>query len=341
MAERHFESAMAREIAEIPAVAGRLLARTDVFAAIAERIEQLKPRVVVFCGRGSSGYVGIYLRYLFEARLGMLASASAPSVVTAYERPPDMRGVLFVVISQSGRSPDLVTATQVARNVGALTLAIVNDEQSPAAVAAELVLPIGAGREHAVAATKTVVSSMIAGACLVARLARDDELTESLLQMPSRLSLALDCDWSAWADAVAGAAATFVVGRGYALGCVREIALKVSETLRIPAIGHSAAELRHGPWASISSSTPVLVLRQDDRTAAAVDGVIQDLSGTKAPAFTAGGAAGTLPWIGDGHPACDPILMLVPAYRAIERAARKRGFDPDNPPNLSKVTHTL
>jgi glucosamine--fructose-6-phosphate aminotransferase (isomerizing) len=249
--------------------------------------------------------------------------------------------VLFVVISQSGRSPDLVTATQVARNVGALTLAIVNDEQSPAAAAAELVLPIGAGREHAVAATKTVVSSMVAGACLVARLAHDDELAEGLRQVPLRLSRALNCDWSAWAGAVAEAAACFVVGRGYALGCVREIALKVSETLRVPAIGHSAAELRHGPWASISSSTPVLVLRQNDRTATAVDGVVRDLNDTKARVFTGGGTTGTLPWIGDGHPACDPVVMLVPAYRAIEQAARGQGFDPDHPPYLSKVTHTL
>ena len=122
------QTAMARETAEIPAVAERLLARDDLFAAIVERIDAIKPRVVVFCGRGSSGHAGVYLRYLFEARLGMLASASAPSVVTAYERPPDMRGVLFVVISQSGRSPDLVAATQVARDVGALTLAIVNDD---------------------------------------------------------------------------------------------------------------------------------------------------------------------------------------------------------------------
>src|SRR5712691_11333796 len=108
MAEPHTESAMARETAEIPPAAERLLARTDVFAAIAERIEQAKPRIVVFCGRGSSGHVGVYLRYLFEARLGLLGSAAAPSVVTAYRRPLDLRDALFVVISQSGRSPDLV-----------------------------------------------------------------------------------------------------------------------------------------------------------------------------------------------------------------------------------------
>jgi len=332
---------MARETVEIPAVAGRLLARADMFEALAERIEHAKPRIVVFCGRGSSGHVGVYLRYLFEARLGMLASAAAPSVVTAYQRPPVMRGALFVVISQSGRSPDLVTATQVARQSGALTLAIVNDESSPAADASELVLPIGAGPEQSIAATKTVALSMIAGAQLVAALARDDDLSTGLLHLPSRLSDALACDWSAWADKTAGAAASFVVGRGYGLGCVREIALKVAEILRVPTLGYSAAELRHGPRASITPATPVLVLRQNDEAAAAVDDLVRDLNQMDETVFAAGGATGTLPWISDGHPACDPIAMLIPAYRAIEAAARRRGFDPDNPPHLSKVTRTL
>src|SRR5262245_51168118 len=188
MAELQTASAMARETAEIPAAAERLLARNDLFASIAKRIEAARPRIVVFCGRGSSGHVGVYLRYLFEARLGLLASASAPSVVTAYQRPPDMRDALFVVVSQSGRSPDLVTATEVARKSGALTLAIVNDERSPAVAASELVLPIGAGPEHSVAATKSVVLSMIAGARLVAALASGDDLNPSLPRLPARLA---------------------------------------------------------------------------------------------------------------------------------------------------------
>jgi glucosamine--fructose-6-phosphate aminotransferase (isomerizing) len=332
---------MGCETAEIPAAAERLLARTDAIKAIVARVEQTRPRIVVFCGRGSSGHVGVYLRYLFEARLGLLASAAAPSVVTAYRRPPEMRDALFVVVSQSGRSPDLVNATQVARKHGALTLAIVNDQDSPAAAASELVLPIGAGAEHSVAATKTVVLSMIAGAQLVAALARDDDLVAGLGQLPLRLSRALDCDWSAWADSAARAAAAFVVGRGYGLGCVREIALKVAEILRVPTLGHSAAELRHGPRASITPSTPVLVLRQNDEAATAIDDLVKDLNDANETLFVAGGPAGTLPWIGDGHPVYDPVLMLVPAYRAIEAVARRRGFDPDNPPHLSKVTKTL
>jgi glucosamine--fructose-6-phosphate aminotransferase (isomerizing) len=334
-------SAMAREIAEIPAAAAHLLARTDALETIVARVEQAKPRVVVFCGRGSSGHVGVYLRYLFEARLGLLVSHAAPSVVTAYRRPPDMREALFVVVSQSGLSPDLVTATQVARTAGALTLAIVNDATSPAAAESELVLPIGAGPEHAVAATKTVVLSMIAGAQLVAALARDDDLTEGLQYLAPRLSRALACDWSAWAAAAADAAVSFVAGRGYALGCVREIALKVAETLRVPALGYSAAELRHGPRASITPQTPVLVLRQNDEAATAVDDLVRDLDDAGETVFTAGGPAGTLPWIGDGHPICDPVVMLIPAYLAIETVARRRGFDPDKPPHLTKVTRTL
>jgi glutamine---fructose-6-phosphate transaminase (isomerizing) len=341
MTETRSESAMAREIAEIPAMAERLLARSDAFAAIAARIAQAKPRIVVFCGRGSSGHVGVYLRYLFETRLGMLASAAAPSVVTAYQRPADMRGALFIVISQSGHSPDLVEATRMARRFGALTLAVVNEESSPAAAAAELVLPIDAGPELAVAATKTVVLSMLAGARLVAELAQDGDLETGLERSPTRLSRALSCDWSAWADSAAVAPAAFVVGRGYGLGSVREIALKVAETLRVPALGYSAAELRHGPRASITSATPVLVLRQNDAASAAIDDLIHDLDREGHSLFIAGGAARTLVWIGDDHPACDPVLMLIPAYVAIESATRRLGFDPDNSPYLSKVTRTF
>jgi glucosamine--fructose-6-phosphate aminotransferase (isomerizing) len=122
---------------------------------------------------------------------------------------------------------------------------------------------------------------------------------------------------------------------------VREIALKVSEILRVPTLGYSAAELRHGPRASITPATPVLAMRQSDPAADAIDDLVRDLEDAGETLFSAGGATGTLPWIGDGHPACDPVVMLMPAYRAIEATARRRGFDPDNPPHLSKVTLTL
>ena len=339
--ERMASTAMAREIAEIPAAAGRLLARHHPVSAIADRIRQAAPRIVIVCGRGSSGHVGVYLRYLIEARIGLLVSAAAPSVITAYRRRPDMRDALFIVISQSGRSPDLVMATQSARQSGALTLAIVNDEASPAAGAADLVLPIGAGPEHAVAATKTVVLSMLAGAQLVAALTGEDDLKDGLDRLPDRLEKARACDWSAWSNSLAAAPATFVAARGYGFGAAREIALKITEILRLPALGYSAAELRHGPRAAITPATPVLLLRQNDEAAATVDELMGDLREAGETVFSAGGPAGTLPWIGDDHPICDAVAMLLPAYAAIEAAARQRGLDPDNPPHLRKVTRTL
>lgn len=334
-------TAMAREIAEIPAAAKSLLAQFDEIAAIAERIRKSKRHFIVICGRGSSGHVGVYLRYLFETRLGLLVSAAAPSVVTAYRRPSDMRHVIFIVISQSGRSPDLVTATRLAREFGALTIALVNEVDSPVATEAELVLPVRAGPEHAVAATKTVALSMVAGAQLIAALTDDQDLTHALDRLPQRLTAALACDWSAWSERLHAAPAAFVIGRGYGFGPAREIALKLTESMQIPALGYSAAELRHGPRAAVTPATPVLVLRQNDEAAATVDDLIRDLTKEKETVFAAGGPAGTLPWIGDDHPICDPIAMLLPAYIAIERATRQRGLDPDKPRYLSKVTHTL
>jgi glutamine---fructose-6-phosphate transaminase (isomerizing) len=217
----------------------------------------------------------------------------------------------------------------------------VNDEASPAAQAADLVLPIGAGPEHAVAATKTVALSMLAGVQLIAALTGEDDLSEALHRVPDRLERVRGCDWSSWGNSVAAAPAAFVAARGYGFGAAREIALKITEILRLPALGFSAAELRHGPRAAITPATPVLLLRQNDEAAATVDELMSDLRGAGETVFSAGGRAGTLSWIGDDHPICDAVAMLLPAYAAIEAAARQRGLDPDNPPHLRKVTRTL
>ena len=332
---------MAGEIAEIPAAAESFLANTEAIDRAADRIRAFAPRAMVFCGRGSSGQVGVYLKYLFETRLGLLTCAAAPSVMTAYDAHVDMRRNLFIVVSQSGRSPDLIATTERARLHGALTLAVVNEIQAPLTEAAECVIPIEAGPERAVAATKTVVLSMIAGAQLAATLAGDRNLTAAIGRFPRRFERALGCDWARWAENLAGAPAAFVSARGYGFAPAREIALKLTETLRLPSLAYSAAELRHGPRAAVSSATPVLVLRQNDETAESVDALIQDLSRDGETVFVCGGAQSTLPWIGDDHPVCDPIAMLLPAYCGIEAEARRRGFDPDHPPHLAKVTRTL
>jgi glucosamine--fructose-6-phosphate aminotransferase (isomerizing) len=334
-------SAMARETAETPAVAARLVARRAEFHALAAGIDLDRARVAVICGRGSSGHAGIHLRYLIETRLGLPVSQTAPSILTAYDRPLRLDGALFIVISQSGASPDMVAATQAARAVGAQTLAIVNVADSPVAAAAERVVALGAAPELAVAATKSVVGSMAAGAELVAALAGDEALHRALDRLPERLGRAAALDWSALATLLQDAACSYVCARGFGLGTAREIALKVAETICKPALAYSAAELRHGPRAAVTARTPALVLRLADATAGTVDAIASDLSAGGVPVLLAGGPGSALPWIGDDHAATDAIAMLAPAYRAIEAAARRLGFDPDHPPYLSKVTKTF
>jgi len=333
-------SAMAREICESADVVARIVRDRAAIADIAGRLEAGTSPLVVICGRGSSGHVGVFLRYLIETRLHLPVSASAPSVITAFRKPLALRNALFIVISQSGRSPDLVAATQSARQAGARTVAIVNAVPSPVAEAAEFVLPISAGLEHSVAATKTVIGSMTAGAALVAELADDAALRAALDRLPERVDRALSFDWSAIGRDLAGASAVFVASRGLGLGSAREIALKLAEILRLPALGFSAAELQHGPRAALSSRTPVIMLRLMDETAATVDALASELHESGIAVHLCGGLHGTLPWLPDDHPAIDAVAMLIPVYRVIEQTARAWGFDPDHPPWLSKVTET-
>ena len=334
-------SAMARETCESADVVSRILRGRQAIADIAARLDLAAAPLAVLCGRGSSGHTGVFLRYLIETRLHLPVSASAPSVITAFRKPLSLDRALFIVISQSGQSPDLVAATQSARASGARTVAIVNVVPSPVADAAEFVIPIEAGIEHSVAATKTVVGSMAAGADLVAALAADARLRAALDRLPERLERAARLDWSGASGDLANASAVFVASRGLGLGPAREIALKLAEILRLPALGFSAAELQHGPRAALSGRTPVILMRLNDETAATVDQLADDLRTSGIARHLAGGPHSTLPWIGDDDAATDAITMLVPAYRMIEATARAWGFDPDRPPQLSKVTETF
>ena len=334
-------SAMAQEISESPDVASRIVSNRGVIVDLARRLSIGAAPLAVLCGRGSSGHAGVFLRYLIETRLHLPVSACAPSVVTAFRKTVTLRNALFIVISQSGRSPDLIAATQAARAAGARTIAVVNTVPSPVADAAEFVIPIEAGPERSVAATKTMIGSLVAGASLIAELAEDAALSSALERLPERLHRALLLDWSDVSDDLANASAVFVASRGLGLSSAREIALKITEVLRLPALGFSAAELQHGARAALSPKTPAIVLRLMDETAATVDRLAKELRERKIALHLCGGPRGTLPWLGDDHPPTDAIAMLVPAYRLIERTARGWGFDPDRPPQLSKVTETF
>src|SRR5919201_701370 len=259
---------MASEIGESADVVAKIVRSRPATRDIAQRIGIGSAPLCVMCGRGSSGHAGVYLRYLIETRLRLPVSASAPSVITAFGTPLMLRHALFVVISQSGRSPDLVAATRSARAAGARTIAIVNATSSP--------------------------------------VADDRALRSALDRLPERLHRALALDWCEIADDLAKASAVFVAARGPGLGSAREIALKLSEILRLPSIGLSAAELQHGPRAALSSRTPVIMMRLMDETAATVDALADELRAQKIALHLCGGPHGSLPWLAEDDPATDP-----------------------------------
>lgn len=343
---------MRQEIGEIPAVVERLVHQAAPSDEVAAAIRRTRPRYLTIAARGTSDHAGVYARYLFEVLTGLPAGLAAPSITTIYGARVDWRDVLLVSLSQSGMGPDIMEVTQVAREGGALTVAITNAPDSPLAAAAEHVLLCEAGRELSVAATKTYVAELTVIAGLAARVAGEDELLEQLRALPAALSAAIE-DTDRWLDgpegpveAHAAADRTLVVSRGFNLSTALEIALKLKETARIFADGYSSADLLHGPIVLAGPEIPTLCLRPDGALGAAIDAGIDVIR-----------RAGGRPWVVGGNEVAglpgslvvapsipeslSPIAYVVPGQLLAESVARHRGLDPDAPAGLTKVTRTL
>ena len=336
---------MFREAAEAPSVVGaQLAANAPAALALAERLRRSPPRAVITYGRGSSDHAATYARYLIETRLGVLTASAPPSVSSVYDSAPAMDGTLCLVISQSGRSPDLLAAAHAAAEAGGLVVALVNDEDSPLARMAEAVLPLRAGPERSVAATKSFIASLTAMLQLTVLWSRDEELARLLDSLPALLESAWRLDWSAALEPLARPQSLYVLGRGLGFGVAEEAALKLKETCGLHAEAFSSAELRHGPMALVGPSFPVLAFAQADETREGVEQAAAACAAQGAPVYLTGGAVGPgvepLP-SPRAHPALQTIAEIQCFYRFAEALARARGLDPDHPPHLSKVTETV
>ena len=248
-----------------------------------------------------------------------------------------------MTISQSGRSPDIVALQRSAKRAGALTVAIVNDTDSPAATEADCLLPLHAGAETSVAATKSFIASCVAGAAIVAAWAEDEALAAAVQRLPETLERALAADWSA-ADALADEQSLYVLGRGPALAIASEAALKLKETAGLHAEAFSPAEVMHGPLELVEPGFPVLALAPGDAAAETTRLALDKLVAARAKLFTASPAAMpgiVLPGTSTGHGLVDPIALVQSFYILAERVARARGRDPDRPERLRKVTQTV
>lgn len=342
-------SQMAREAAEAPAAAARLLAADGpAWDALGAGLRAQPPTQVLTVARGSSDHAAHYLAYLAAARLGRLVASLPMSVVTLYGARLQGQGLLAVALSQSGQSPDLVAPLRHIATQGGRTLALVNDTASPLAAAAQHVLGLHAGPETSVAATKSFINQCVAGARLVANWQGDAAFHAALQALPAALAQATRTDWAAALDLLAPATQMYVVSRGTALPVAQELALKCKEVCGLQAEAFSGAELRHGPMALVGPGFPVLVLAPAGPAQAGLLALAGELQAHGArvllavPPGTADVPAGALvlPLVPAPHADLDPVCAVQSAYAMVEALARARGLDPDRPRHLAKVTRT-
>ncbi|MFG1924154.1 SIS domain-containing protein [Cryptosporangium sp. NPDC048952] len=325
-------SLMAAEIGEQPSILAALLSSADAIRAVASAVRERAPRFVMLAARGTSDHAALYAKYLVETRLALPAGLASPSSMTLYGSRPDLRDVLFLGVSQSGASPDLVDSLTVAGECGATTVAVTNDPASDLASAAEFSVDVRAGVENAVAATKTYTAELLALYLLLGGSASE------AAALPDAAAATLEGAVETAAARYRFAERLVVTGRGFGYPTAREAALKLMETSYLSAQAFSTADLLHGPFAMIDSGVPVIAVATPDAGGEAVTPVVSRLRESGADVLVVGA---DLPVVRDGVPhALSPVLDILPLQRLARQIALDRGENPDRPRGLSKVTHT-
>lgn len=332
---------MDQEIRSQPAMFAALLSDAGWADDLSRHLVRRQPRFVLFAARGTSDHAALYGKYLAEVELGLPAGLVSPSTATVYRAAARMDGVLFVAVSQSGASPDLVHALTAARNGGATTVALTNDAGSALAQAAEFSVDLRAGEEIAVAATKTYTAELLALYLMFTALSatRDNEGLSQVHEAAERTLIESERIDEA-AQRYRDATHLVVTARGYSSPTAGEAALKLIETCRLPALAYSAADLLHGPLAIVDVGTPVMAVVTAGAASDAMRPVLDRLTELQADVLLVGPLAG-LPVYTDGiTEPLHPILQILPLQQLALRLALARGHDPDRPRNLSKVTRT-
>lgn len=335
---------MFAEAAESAAAVRRQQARNaGAMARLGALLRERKPHTFVTLARGSSDNAATFARYLIETHARVLTSSASPSVASVYDAAPAMNGAVMLAVSQSGRSPDLVAAATAAKERGALLVSLVNDEQSPLFALADTALPLCAGPEKSVAATKSFIATLAAMLHLVAEWTQDARIAAAVRALPGQLERAWTLDWSAALPVLEHATNLYTVGRGHGFGIAQEMALKIKETCGFHAEAFSAAEVRHGPMALVGPDFPVLLTAQDDESQASVRALAEEFAGRSAPLLLAGvrEAPGTILPALDADALVQPILLVQSFYRMVNQLSVLRGRNPDRPPTLNKVTETV
>src|SRR5690349_14224336 len=317
---------------------------TSRVEALAARLAQEPRHVALTVARGSSDHAASYFGSLTMSRVGLPVASLPMSVATLQQAPLQVRGQLALGFSQSGKSPDLVGTMQALRAAGALTVAAVNVPDSPLEQACEFYLPLVAGPELSVAATKSYIAMLSVSAQPVAHWQNDGELLGALKSLPDALKRAGTLDWSKAVDELRDVERMIVIGRGLGLAIAQEAALKLKETSGIQAEAFSSAEVRHGPMELIDRDYPLLVFAPRGPEQAGLLQLARDMQARGARVLLAADPAdvpeATLPLVSTAHAALDPIAAILSFYVMAAGLAAARGRNPDAPRHLMKVTET-
>jgi glucosamine--fructose-6-phosphate aminotransferase (isomerizing) len=316
---------------------------TSRVEALAARLAQEPRHVALTVARGSSDHAASYFASLTMSRVGLPVASLPMSVATLQQAPLQVRNQLALGFSQSGKSPDLVGTMQALREAGALTVAAVNVPGSPLEDACEFYLPLLAGPELSVAATKSYIAMLSVSAQLVAHWQKDEALLDGLKSLPDALRRAGTLDWSKAVDELRGAERMIVIGRGLGLAIAQEAALKLKETSGIQAEAFSSAEVRHGPMELIDRDYPLLVFAPRGPEQAGLLQLARDMQARGARVLLAAPddvPEATLPLVSTAHAALDPIAAILSFYVMAAGLAAARGRNPDAPRHLMKVTET-
>ena len=343
------DSLMVREAREAAEVCEQQVAENAAqMRELGAMLRRLNAPFAATLARGSSDQAAAFAKVLFETRAATPVVSQSPSLGGIY-RATSLRfqGVPLFAISQSGRSPDLLAAAEDAQRRGALVVALTNDADSPLSRLADRTIPLGAGIERSVAATKTFIASLVALAHLTAEWAQDVQLLDAVTSVGPALRRAREADWTFAAGRLSGHAGLLVLGRGLTLPIAGEASLKLKETAGLHAEAFSSAEVAHGPTALIKPGRPVLIFSPFDEARTGLRERIRELAARGATVVAAGpeeditDAAVRLPTEAGLHPVVGSIACIQSFYPLAAAAALWRGYDPDQPQNLRKVTLTI
>ncbi|MGV6848593.1 MAG: SIS domain-containing protein [Marinibacterium sp.] len=338
-------SRMRQEILEIPDAVERLLRSGNApVRACAAALARCDPPFLATVARGSSDHAATYLKYAIELCAGKPVASIGPSIASIFGVSLQLDGSACLSISQSGQSPDIVKLARAAAGAGAVTIALTNHSQSPLAAASQHCLDIRAGPELSVAATKTFVTSVVAGLMLIAEWQEDADLAAAIRALPASLEKAAGIDWPELRATLTGPASLYTLGRGPTLAISNEAALKFKETCQIHAESYSSAEVLHGPVSIVETGFPVLGFAAADAAEDVLVEVIDEIAGKQAAAFVTSDRAGKairLDHVRTEHAITDPLALIVSFYAMVEKFATDLGVDPDAPRHLKKVTETI